>query len=254
MNGGWSTVAVIGSPVAVATAIGSGGPLHEDRLVTSLSGSEGAGTFVYRPTVTETEAARAAGDGASIEELVHRVREGDGGAEEELVRRFSRGLLAYLRRLDCPPELADDVHQESFRIVLERLRGPGLEEPAGLAGFLRGTARRVYVGECRKVARRKTDAAEEVIAQTEDPRSGQLHQVLDAEAATLVRQLIGELDSPRDRQILYRFYIAEDKKESICEDFGLSSLHFNRVLFRARRRFKEILEGFAERENLRWAS
>lgn len=210
---------------------------------------------MHRPDVMDCDPVPAAGrGGADVEELVHRVREGDRSAEETLVRRFSRGLLAYLRRLGCPSDLADDVHQEAFRIVLERLRGRGLEEPAGLAGFLRGTARRVYLGECRKVARRRTETAEEAVARAEDPRTGQLHRVLDAEAAGLVRRLIGELDTPRDRQLLYRFYIAEDGKETLCEDLGLSSLHFNRVLFRARRRFKEILEGFAEQENVRWVS
>ncbi len=49
-------------------------------------------------------------------------------------------------------------------------------------------------------------------------------------------------ETDRDRQILYRFYIAEEDKERICADLDLSSLHFNRVLFRARQRFKDLLE------------
>ncbi len=57
-----------------------------------------------------------------------------------------------------------------------------------------------------------------------------------------VRQVIGELKTERDRQLLLRFYLAEDDKEQICSDLGLSSLHFNRVLFRARQRFKVLLE------------
>jgi RNA polymerase sigma-70 factor (ECF subfamily) len=69
-----------------------------------------------------------------------------------------------------------------------------------------------------------------------------------------VRRLIGELDTDRDRQILYRFYIAEEDKERICADLELSSLHFNRVLFRARQRFKELLEGFEKSQGVRkWA-
>ena len=34
--------------------------------------------------------------------------------------------------------------------------------------------------------------------------------------------------------------MAEDDKERICRDLGLTAVHFNRVLFRARERFKEL--------------
>ena len=62
------------------------------------------------------------------------------------------------------------------------------------------------------------------------------------EKARLVRRLIGELPTDRDRQVLYRFYIAEDDKAAICQDLELSSLHFNRVLHRARQRYRELYQ------------
>jgi DNA-directed RNA polymerase specialized sigma24 family protein len=55
-----------------------------------------------------------------------------------------------------------------------------------------------------------------------------------------VRRVIQELGTSRDRDILLRFYIAEEDKERISADFGLSSLQFNRVLHRARERYREI--------------
>jgi RNA polymerase sigma-70 factor (ECF subfamily) len=177
-------------------------------------------------------------------DLVRRILAGDASAEEELVRRYSRGLLYLLRRLGAPPELADDLHQETFRIVLERLRQRGLDDPAGLAGFLRGTARNLMTAERRKTARRRTDADEERLEQVANPSPSQLSSVLLDEEAGFVRKLIGELPADRDRQLLLRFYVAEEDKESICADLGLDSLHFNRVLFRARQRFKELLERF----------
>lgn len=45
-----------------------------------------------------------------------------------------------------------------------------------------------------------------------------------------MRQLIRELPTERDRQLLLRFYVTEEDKESLCADLGLDSLHFNRVL------------------------
>jgi DNA-directed RNA polymerase specialized sigma24 family protein len=64
-----------------------------------------------------------------------------------------------------------------------------------------------------------------------------------------VRRVIQELGTSRDRDILLRFYIAEEDKERISADFGLSSLQFNRVLHRARERYREIyLERAASRQ------
>jgi RNA polymerase sigma-70 factor (ECF subfamily) len=171
--------------------------------------------------------------------LVRRIASGDAAAEGELVARYSRGLLFLLRRL--APELAEDLHQETFRIVLERLRRRELDDPAGLAGFLRGIARNLVIAERRKSARRRTEADDEELAQAVSPAPGQLSAVLLDEEAETVRQLIRELPTERDRELLLRFYVTEEDKESLCADLGLDSLHFNRVLFRARQRFKELL-------------
>lgn len=187
-----------------------------------------------------TEAALRPDEAAVAADLVRRISAGDASAEGELVERYSRGLLSLLRRL--APELADDLHQEVFRIVLERLRKRALDEPAGLAGFLRGTARNLVLAERRKTARRRTDADDDELARAVHPAPSQLSEVLLDEEADTVRQLIHELPTDRDRQVLLRFYVAEEEKENVCAALGLDSLHFNRVLFRARQRFKDLLE------------
>jgi RNA polymerase sigma-70 factor, ECF subfamily len=182
-------------------------------------------------------------EGEVATDLARRIAAGDETAESELVSRYSRGILYLLRRLGVPPELAEDLHQETFRIVLERLRQRGLAEPAGLVGFLRGTARNLALAEQRKTIRRRTDGTDlEDLAETRDPAPSQLSSVLQEEETSLVRRLIGELATDRDRQILLRFYVGEEDKGRICADLGLDRLHFNRVLFRARQRFRELLE------------
>ena len=154
-----------------------------------------------------------------------------------MVRRYSRGLLFHLRRTAGDPDLADDLHKETFRVVLERLRGDGIGEPERLVGFILGTGRNIFLGGWRKRARRGEGTSLDAVAvDPADPVPGQLDQHLRDEEIHKVRRLIG------DRQILFRFYVAEEGKERICADLGLSSLHFNRVLFRARQRFKELLQ------------
>ncbi len=173
--------------------------------------------------------------------LVRRIAAGDAAAEGQLVERYSRGVRYLLYRLGAAAVLADDLHQETFRIVLERLRTRSLENPAALVGFVHGTARLLAVAERRKGSRQST-GDDEVLAAVPQPGPSQLDSVLLDEEAALVRRLIGELQTERDRQVLLRYYVAEEEKESICADLGLESLHFNRVLFRARQRFRELLE------------
>jgi hypothetical protein len=59
--------------------------------------------------------------------------------------------------------------------------------------------------------------------------------------ARSVRELIEELPGHRDREVLERFYLREEPRGSICESLNLTSLQLNQVLWRARRRFGEIL-------------
>src|SRR5947199_6430839 len=83
-------------------------------------------------------------------ELARRIGAGDRRAETELVERYSRGLLFHLRHMTGNPAASDDLHQETFRVVLERLRGEGLAPPEQLSGFIFRTARNLFLGDYRK--------------------------------------------------------------------------------------------------------
>jgi RNA polymerase sigma-70 factor (ECF subfamily) len=186
----------------------------------------------------ESEEAAVAAD------LVRRIVAGETAAEGDLGARYRRGLLYLLSYLGALPDLADDLVQETFRIVIERLRHSGLTDPAGLAHFLHGIARNLLIADWRKTARRRTWGDPGELARAVAPAPSALQALLADEEAKMVRHLIAELPTARDRELLMRFYIGEEDKETICADLGLESLHFNRVLYRARQRFKELLERF----------
>lgn len=181
-------------------------------------------------------------------ELVRRIRGGNAAAEGSMVERYSRGLLGLLRRRTGDPALAEDLHQEVFRIVLVRLRESGLEEPEKLAAFLHGTANHLVVAHFRKSTRRRTET--DPGAGDSGVPPGQVDRLLRRERALLVRRLLSVLEPERDRQILFRFYVAEEEKATICADLGLSHDHFKRVLHRARGRFRQLLTGFEKRRKL----
>lgn len=173
-----------------------------------------------------------------------RIRAGEADAERRLVETFSRPVALLLdRHTNGRPE-AEDLFQETFRLTLEKLRRGELREPEKLPGFLAGIARSLAIEHYRKTARRKTEPDSDNLEAFAAPTPGPIGALLAAENASLVRRVIGELHNERDRQILYRFYIAEEDKERISADYGLSSLQFNRVLHRARERYREL---FVER-------
>jgi len=176
--------------------------------------------------------------------LAERIFAGDAEAEDELVKRYGRPLRFFLRRLTRDSGLAEDLYQMTFSVVLQRLRERGLEDPAGLPAFLRGTARNLLRNEERKRFRRKTENDGQSFAELEDtlPTGNPLNSLLQAEKTALVHRVLVELRNPRDREILFRIYLAEEEMEDVSQDLGLDLTHFYRVLSRARQRLKSLLD------------
>jgi len=179
---------------------------------------------------------------ATAGELVERIRRGDVVAEELLARRYGPKLEFILRRHAREPSLAADLRQEALIVVIERLRSDGLDEPEKLAAFLYQTAINLARGEARTYFHRNTHPDFEAIdrAATAEPLLADLLE--RAELGRIVRTLLGELGQQRDREILRRFYLRDENKHDICTALELSAAHFDRVLYRARQRFREILE------------
>ncbi len=192
---------------------------------------------------------RSVDESRIADDLVRRIGAGDAGAESRLYEHYHRGLLFLLRRLTGGAADAEDLLQETFRIVLERLRGRGLEDPGRLLGFLRGTARNLVLAERRKLGRRPRESSPEEMVEIVDPAPSAAETLLRSEETRLFRRLLGELRVERDRQLILRFYIAGEEKEQICSALGLSTSHFKRVLFRARQRFKELLVDSEQRQS-----
>ena len=72
--------------------------------------------------------------------LVQRIEAGESAAEAELVERYSPGLRFLLRRWTRDASVAEDMHQEAFRLAIEKIRGGELREASKLQGFLRALA------------------------------------------------------------------------------------------------------------------
>jgi RNA polymerase sigma-70 factor, ECF subfamily len=174
--------------------------------------------------------------------LVGRIMSGDQRAEAELVERYHHGLRILLRRELGEIAVAADLYQETFRLVLEKIRRGEVREPEKLTGFVCSVARNLVIDYFRRAARqeRLTENGEPLLLPR--PVPDQLEELLQKERAALVLQVLKEMPNKRDVQVLCRFYLAEDEKERICADLGLNRFYFNIVIHRARRRFRELYE------------
>lgn len=177
-------------------------------------------------------------DGRQCRELVAAVQAGDRGAEERLVQSFGRGVALLLHRHTGSGPEAEDLYQETFRVAIEKIRGGDLREPEKVPAFLSSLARNLATEHYRKAQRRKTDPAGDDLPELVSTAPSQLDLIEDRESAALVRQVLRELRNDRDREILVRYYLADHDRETVANDLGLTSLQLNRVLHRARQRYK----------------
>jgi RNA polymerase sigma-70 factor (ECF subfamily) len=187
-------------------------------------------------------------------QLVTRVRDGDRAAETEMVERYSRGLRYLLRRKTRDTNLTEDFLQETWAIALVKIRDNGLDNPGRLAGYLCGIANNLALSEKRRVNRQRTAVNSEIVALIPDESSNPYRHASRAEVCNQVRDLLNDLNTERDREILRRFYVREEDKESICKRLDIDGVHFNRVLYRARQRLKSIIEAADRRSHFRVVS
>ena len=179
-------------------------------------------------------------DGGS--ELVSRIRAGDQQAEVELVECYSSVVMSIIRREVGDTALTDDLYQESFCIILEKVRRGDVREVEKLSGFVCGVARNQVIRHFQRAARQRNLTETEDADSISHPAPDQLEQLLQREKADIVRQILKEMTNERDIQLLFRFYLAEHDKKQICADLGLTSMQFNLVIHRARERYKELYE------------
>ena len=167
------------------------------------------------------------------------------------VYRDYPGLRALIMRRVRDPQIAADILQDAVVTTLEKLHAGEIAEPDKLSGFVYKVALNHLRNYRRKDRSGVSSSAdlESLPAQESDPDAAAIDRARWAYAA---RRLLDEMPTARDRDLLVRFYLDDEGKESVCESLGLSDEHFNRVIFRARNRFRELLErsGFTKQDLL----
>ena len=153
-------------------------------------------------------------------ELSRRIREGDVSAESELIRQFEPGLRVLLRRRTGGDHgLLQDLVQETLLIVIQRLRGAGIDDPQKLAAFAAQTARNLAIASLRKTERQRTDVDSAATDRNADPSRGVEEIAADVESALAVRALLREHDGD-----LTAFYAAVRKLAEMPKEARTAAL------------------------------
>jgi RNA polymerase sigma-70 factor (ECF subfamily) len=181
-----------------------------------------------------------------IERIVAAALTGNAQAESRMLVALRPGVLAVLKfgafsRWIDPEDLA----QETLHIVIERIRAGTIDDPRKVFAFAAATARNLALNAARKMLRQQTVVDSELIdelAHNLEMEQNDLSDSDDRHLAQAVADLIDELPTERDRQVIVRFYLDGTDKQQLCRELGLSPKHFDRVLMRARSRLRAIIE------------
>lgn len=176
------------------------------------------------------------------ESLVARIVSGDKQAEQELVSTYYRGLLFILKRQTQNHALSDDLAQDTFIVVIQRIRDNEIKKPQALSAFIRQTGINILIGHQRKETRRDTHSSEDIEIHPPTHEMDIAKALHSKKLLAITQQLFEELTVERDKELLRSYFIYEKTKQQICQNLDLSPEHFDRVLFRARQRLKQLIQ------------
>ncbi|HZF24946.1 MAG TPA: sigma-70 family RNA polymerase sigma factor [Steroidobacteraceae bacterium] len=163
-------------------------------------------------------------------------------AIEALIRENYSGLRLLIARRTGDPDVAADLLGEAICIAWEKWQAGKVERPEQIAGYIFQVAINLLRNHRRTVAGRPGARADSSQLDTIADESAAKDDWMERQMAARVKRIIAAMSTPRDRQILTRFYLEEEDKESICRDLNLDAAQFDKVLHRARGRLKDLLE------------
>ena len=165
------------------------------------------------------------------DDYVRRLREGDRETAAHFFSYFRDLLLAKLRRRLRSMEAVEEVRQEVFLRVLERL--DQVRDGRKLGAFVNSVCTNVllehYRGERRAVALDEDSAYVDAF---------DVESAYDTIRSTnRVRRVLSSLE-PRDAEILRAAFLEEGDKGEICKRYGIEREYLRVLLHRAKEKFR----------------
>ena len=183
----------------------------------------------------------------SHEQIALDIKAGDADAERLLVEQFERPVKLILMKRTRDSQLSSDLAQDTFILTIQKLRAGDLRNPAALPGFIRQIAVNLSIEHFRK-EKRYVSSDDGIISLHATHRDQKAEQMDRRQVREMLEEVLSQLAQPRDREILTRFYLLDEDKPNICSALDLSAAHFDRVLYRAKQRMRDLM---ATRQDLK---
>ncbi|WP_161965680.1 RNA polymerase sigma factor [Steroidobacter cummioxidans] len=160
----------------------------------------------------------------------------------EFIKQHYTGLYTLLQRRIRDPNIAQEMLNEAIATAIAHWRAGRVADQTRMAGYVFRVALNLYRNHRREYANRPgTHSTDAAVDQLPAQRATE-EAAIDSSIVRQIAAIVELLPTARDREIIKRFYLDEEDKAEICHSLGLSALHFDRVVFRARQRLRSLLE------------
>ena len=174
-------------------------------------------------------------------DIVTRINNGDQSAEIELIDFYSDRLQYILTRKFSDPDICKDALQDTFIIVLNKIKNGLINDSTKLTAFIRSTAINSALMIIRKNKKYIDASDSNIINNLTTPDLSSSEQIEQRQLATMVIDIINSLKNERDRTILTSFYISQLDKLQICQQLDITPNHFDKVIYRSKQRLKQLI-------------
>ncbi len=165
-----------------------------------------------------------------------RLRGGDPATESHFVAYFSELLHIKLRGRMLPPQVIEDVCQETFLRVLVAARdGSSIHSPERLGAYVNSVCKNILLEYYRSNSR--TQQVDMETFDVPDGRTDLERDVLQREGTRVVAEVLAQLPQ-RDRDCLRALFLEDRDKDEICQEFGVERAYLRVLVHRAKNNFR----------------
>ncbi len=157
---------------------------------------------------------------------------------EDLYRVISTGVRLRLARHAGGHDLNDRVH-DLFVTMTESIRKGAVREPERLMGYLRTVERRHTATHIGRLLRERRNVSPIELSGLRDGAVSPERYAIERQSADMAARILSAL-RPRDREILIRFYVHEQKPDEICRAMRLTGTQYRLIKSRAKARLVDL--------------
>lgn len=171
--------------------------------------------------------------------LVERIARGDRDAEEELYSALLR--FKFLLRRRMRGDAGDDAYHELQIVLVQAIRSGALKDPARLLGYARTVAQRLVYSHIASTIKGRANVSVDDVPFVPCRERSPEGSAIESEQQAIAKRVFDGL-SARDREILTRFYVLEQRPEQIQAEMKITATQFRLIKSRAKGRYAEQMQ------------